>query len=104
MPGEADGQSSVKNLTAGNPGEAITVKGSHVMNIGFNRYAFALAVRPIAMDVFQGGNQIQQFTDPVSGISLTLEISRQNNQTAFDLKILYGCALIRPELACRLAG
>lgn len=86
-------------------GEAITVKDSHEVNLAFHRDAFALAVRPLApADGFSGGNEIRTGIDPVSGLALTLEVSREHNRTKYQWSILYGAKLIRPELAVRIAG
>lgn len=85
--------------------EAVTVKGSHVVNLGFHRDAFALAIRPLGTpDGFQGGNVIMSAQDPLTGIPLRLEVSRQNKQNLYQWDILYGVKLVRPELAARLAG
>lgn len=84
---------------------AVTFKSSHVVNLAFHRDAFALAVRPLAPpDGFTGGNIVRTDMDPVTGLGLTLEISRQTNQTVWQWSILYGVKCIRPELACRIAG
>lgn len=85
-------------------GEAITVKASHVVNLAFHRDAFAFANRPMSDVEFKGGNILQTYTDALTGISLTLEVSRQTKQTVWEFSILYGTKLVRPELACRIGG
>jgi P22 coat protein - gene protein 5 len=84
--------------------EAITVKASHVVNLGFHRDAFAFANRGVDGNLFTGGSVIQQMTDPLTGITIALEISRQHHQTVWEFSMLYGCKLVRPALAARLAG
>ena len=85
---------------------AITVKGDHKVNLAFHRDAFALAMRPLvgatAGDGY--GSQIVSMTDPVTGLSMRLEVSRQYKQVVYELDALWGVGLIRPELACRIAG
>lgn len=85
---------------------AITVKASHVVNLGFHRDAFALAMRPLQGST-QGdsyGNQIVSMTDPITGLSMRLEVSRQHKQIVYSLDALWGVKLIRPQLAVRIAG
>lgn len=82
---------------------AITVVASHVVNMAFHRDSFALAVRPL-LDIDPVGNRIESFTDDLSGMTMRLEISREYKQTKFCFDVLYGCAVIRPECACRILG
>jgi hypothetical protein len=50
------------------------------------------------------GNQIVAMTDPQTGLSMRLEVSRQHKQVVYSLDALWGVKLIRPELAVRIAG
>jgi hypothetical protein len=86
--------------------EAITSIDTHVVNLVFHRDAFAFANRPLVattLDV-QLGNQIIAMTDPQTGVTLRLEVSRQYKQTVWELDILWGAELIRPALAARILG
>lgn len=81
---------------------AVTFKATHVVNLAFNRAAIALATAPFEKDL--NVNPSVSMRDPVTGLVLRLEIVRQNKQTMWEVDILYGVKLIRPEFACRLAG
>ncbi len=84
----------------------LTFLADHEVNLVFNRDAFAFANRPLAQSSAENGlgNQIMSMTDPQTGLSLRLEISRQYKQVVWEFDILWGVKLIRPELAVRLAG
>lgn len=83
---------------------AVTLKGTHVMNAGFHRDAIAFATRPLEAAVEGLGNIIMAKTDPVSGLTLRLEISREHKRTRYSYDILFGASVVRRELGCRLAG
>lgn len=82
---------------------AMTFKASHAVNLAFHRDAIAFASRPMA-DIAGLGNIIQVAVDPVSGISLRLEISREHKRTRFSYDLLYGAGIVRREFGARLAG
>ena len=42
--------------------------------------------------------------DPVSGVALRLEVSRQFKQTTFSYDVLGGAAVIRRELGVKILG
>ena len=86
--------------------EVITVKASHVVNLVFHRDAIAFAMRPLVSETqgFDLGSKILAYQDKKTGIVLRLEVSRQHKQVVWEFDVLYGGNLIRPELACRIAG
>lgn len=83
----------------------VTVKDSHVVNLVFHRDAFAFANRPLKdSDMGLGASRIMEMTDPQTGISLRLEVTRQNKRTTWELDILWGAKLVDARKAMRLAG
>jgi hypothetical protein len=92
---------ALQKATAG--AEVVTLKASHVVNLGFHRDAFAFVSRPLQKST-ANTLEMMSVADPISGVALRLEVIRQNKQTYFDFDVLYGAACVRPELAARLAG
>lgn len=73
-------------------------------NLLFHRDAFAFASRPLEDGMLVGGDNVMANVDPVSGLSLRVEVNREFKQTRVSYDILYGGALVRPELAALILG
>ena len=84
--------------------QVINQAHSHTVNLAFHRDCIAFATRPLEDEGTGLGNMISAQTDPVSGLSLRLEISREHKRNRFSFDMLYGAAVVRPELGCRVAG
>lgn len=83
---------------------AITVVGSaYTANLVFHRDAIAWASRPL-LDISGVGNIMASDTDPISGLALRLETSRQYKQTTFSYDILGGANVVRRELGAKILG
>ena len=85
-------------------GAALAVVGTaYTVNLAFHRDAWAFASRPLS-GVFQAGNILQAPTDPISGVALRLELSRQYKQETLSYDVLYGTNIIRRELGSKIFG
>jgi hypothetical protein len=85
-------------------GSALTVVSTdYTANLAFHRESIAFASRPNSTS-FAGGNMVQEINDPLSQLSLMLEVSRQHKQVEWSVSILYGIAVPRPEWGAVILG
>ena len=63
-------------------------------------------MRPLSAAGLESGlnGQIMSVSDPQTGLSLRLEVTRQYKQTMWEFDVLWGVAMVRPELACVIYG
>ena len=79
--------------------------GTHRANLAFNKDAIGFASRPLALAQVSGaGVLIDQITDPQSGLTMRLEVSRLYKEMVYTFDILYGVDVIRPEYGIRILG
>ena len=92
--------------------EEVTTRDSHVVNLGFHRDAFGLAMRsPDAgikdlLGQGKAGNVMESviLQDPVTKLIMRLELIRGYKMTMWDVDCLWGTALVDSARAARLAG
>jgi len=76
---------------------------AYVPNLVFHPLAFCFASRPLASSI-GFGNQIASVSDPISGVALRLELSRQYKLTTYSYDALWGAGMVRKEFATKIVG
>jgi hypothetical protein len=75
---------------------------THTANIAMARDAIVFCSRP-----FQSSNSAiasQTISDPVSGLSLRLEVTREHKRDRWSIDCLYGTKVVRPEGVIKIIG
>lgn len=91
-------------ITAKSSTDPVFVRASHRQNFLFHRDALALATRPFAGADPMGLGVYQSAVDPISGLALRLEVTRQHKRTRWSYDILCGVAAPRPQFGAVIAG
>lgn len=82
------------------------VASNGVVNWNLQRDSFAFANRAFAGDGLarQAGAVFESITDPITGLSIRLELTREHKRVRWSFDMLYGGKVVRPELAVRIYG
>lgn len=86
-------------------GNALTVGNSYTPNVAFARSAIVLATRNPAMP--EGGDMADDaitITDPVTGLSFEVAVYRQFLQTAYHVRLAWGCRAVKSAHISLLIG
>ena len=87
---------------AADDGDSVAFVADHTAaGVEFQQEGYIFGSAPVQID-FNGGNLVESFTDPLSGITFTYEVERVNKNTEHSLSILYGGNVLKPEAIVRL--
>lgn len=74
---------------------------AEISALAWHRQAFVFATRPLATQTHPSVIT-SSVTDPMSGISLRMEVTRTNKQNYWSIDILYGGAVVQEEMLARM--
>jgi hypothetical protein len=80
----------------------ITVTANHVANVAFARESMVFASRPFQASSAAIASRVM--ADPISGLSLRLEVNREHKRDRWSLDALYGGSVVRPEGVIKILG
>ena len=83
---------------------AVTFKADFVENVVIHRDCIAFAMAPLVQTEQVPGGISATAVDQDSGLAVRLDITKQYRQTQWAFDALFGGAVVRPELACFIAG
>lgn len=85
--------------------EAVTVKASHRVNLGFQADCFGFVSRTLAHVAGAEPNpHSMELADPVSGLTLRLQVREEYHRIRWAFDMLWGVDVVRPELGTRVMG
>jgi len=90
------------NKVSSSDGDAATFVDDYTAaGLSVHKDAYIFGTAPVKID-FTGGNLVESFTDPVSGITFTYEVERVGKTTEHSLSILFGGEVLKREGIVRL--
>lgn len=95
----------LKAATAG--GEAVTLKATHVVNLGYDPGAFALVARPLANDQIEGAPTLEHNTvisDPETKLPMCLSYIPGWKSSQWAVSLAWGKKVVDPRRAVRFAS
>lgn len=81
---------------------AITVSASHTANFAFSREDVVFVSRPFLPSA--AAIAVDQVTDPISGLTVRVEVTRQNKQDKWSIDAQWGHKVIRPQGVIKIMG
>lgn len=82
--------------------ETITVSASHTANFVFSRDAVVFASRPFLPSA--AAVAMDQVTDPITGLSFRVEVTRQNKQDKWSIDAQWGRKVVRSHGVIKVMG
>lgn len=84
--------------------DAITVGDSYTPNVALHRDAVELAIRPMKTAMASAAADVEIFTDPLSGISILVEVYGGYKKAMIDMTLVYGAKVWDPRGVANLIG
>lgn len=106
----ADYAGGAGTITINSPGikvtipdnNAMTVVGDHVANVAFAKESMVFASRPFQSSSAAIASQV--ISDPISGLALRLEVTREHKRDRWSIDALYGGKVVRPDGVVKVLG
>jgi hypothetical protein len=91
-------------VVAADDNDALTFT-DYQANLCFHRSAFALGSAPLSIaNIDPANTNMASIIDPVTGLTVRLEVRRDYKQWTWDMDILYGVKTVREDLAILMLG
>ncbi|MDD4689066.1 MAG: hypothetical protein PHE51_04890 [Eubacteriales bacterium] len=92
-------------IIAKDTNDELTIGSSYTANMGFARSAIVLATRmPMRPSVGDMADDIITITDPITGISFEIAMYKGYHQVHYEVGIVWGCQIVKPEHCAILLG